>query len=192
MQKVVRQWSDRKVKMEVPLFPNYIFVQVPPRALWSVLTISGTVRVISFDGAPAILKESEIETIRRLTAGNDTATTEVEYDQVAFLRGQTVKITSGPFAGLEGKVMDVKGKTRLFVEVKTINQVVSVEIEREMLALHEELVQDGPHPRPHPPARGLKPTPADRRQGYAGRLKPGGNWCVQTAGSEVPGTCTNR
>jgi transcription antitermination factor NusG len=120
---VVRQWSDRKKKLELPLFPNYIFVKVTAREMWSVLMVAGVLRFISFGQQIAVIKDEEIETIKKLLHTNPEVNQETDC-----VIGDRVKVTDGPFKGLEGTVSQVKGYTRLFVSLETINRVLSVEI----------------------------------------------------------------
>ena len=66
--KTVRQWSDRKKTLEVPLIPSYIFVFLPERELYRTLPIQGTVSVLKHLGKPAKVREVEIENLRILSA----------------------------------------------------------------------------------------------------------------------------
>ncbi|MGB5927061.1 MAG: transcription termination/antitermination NusG family protein, partial [Cyclobacteriaceae bacterium] len=62
---VIRQWSDRKKKMTVPLFPNYIFVRLDLKEKYRVLQTDGVVKFVSIQGVPCKIAESEIETIKK-------------------------------------------------------------------------------------------------------------------------------
>jgi transcription antitermination factor NusG len=63
LRKIVKQWSDRKKQLEVPLFPNYLFVKVPDIYRFRVLAIPGVTRFISFDGRLAAVSDKEMKMI---------------------------------------------------------------------------------------------------------------------------------
>jgi len=122
LQRVVRQWSDRIKKVERALFPNYLFVQMPIQEKYKVLTIYGVSRFVCFGGNPAIVTDEEICIIKQLIIDPGLR---VEQDIV---HGDIVTITDGPFKGLTGSVFERKGKTRLCIRIKTIKQILSVEV----------------------------------------------------------------
>ena len=61
----VRQWSDRKKKVEVPLLPSYVFVKVDSNERERVFQVSGVVRYLYWLGQPAIIKEAEIDMMQK-------------------------------------------------------------------------------------------------------------------------------
>lgn len=122
LQKVTRQWSDRKKIVEIPLFPNYIFVYTTSHEKFKVLDIDGVSRYITYNGSPATISEKDITTIKRLI-GNSEVVVE------KYLEGDTVKIVDGPFIGLSGVVFERKGKTRFGIKIASINQSISVELD---------------------------------------------------------------
>ena len=65
LNKTLRQWSDRKKTVLEPLFKGYVFVQVAETKKWELLTINGIVNYVHWLGKPAIIKDEEIETIRK-------------------------------------------------------------------------------------------------------------------------------
>lgn len=128
LQKVVRQWGTRKQKLEVPLFPNYLFISASKAMLWSVLSVKGVVRFISFNGAPAIISNTQMEVIKKIISNDGEVS-----DRSLFATGDHVRVKNGPFAGLEGKVLDVKGRIRFFIEFEQINQILSIDISGALL-----------------------------------------------------------
>src|SRR3989442_471000 len=68
--KVVKQWSDRKKKVEVPLFPNYVFVKTNEMTRLSLYTINDLVRFVSIERKPVIVREKEIYNIKLALSGN--------------------------------------------------------------------------------------------------------------------------
>jgi transcription antitermination factor NusG len=123
VQSVLRKWSDRIKRIELPLFPNYIFVRVSPQRRFEVTNVEGVVRYVSFAGRPAVVPDSVIESLQKLS-GN-----EMEVDQDPFYHmGMPVMICEGPFAGVKGYLVKRNGKERLQVRVETLKSTVSIEI----------------------------------------------------------------
>src|SRR5467141_2857386 len=60
----VRRWKDRRKELELPLFPGYVFVQLALQDRFRVLQLPSAVRLVSFNGQPAILPDAEIEGLR--------------------------------------------------------------------------------------------------------------------------------
>ena len=129
----VRQWHDRKKIMEAPLFPNYVFVKVAPRDLWTALSVTGVVRYITFDGAPAVVRDSEVDLVKRMLASHATV-----HNEALHVNGEKVQVTQGPLAGLTGKVVHKKGLTKLYIELETVRQTLSVEIDAALLSRVQE------------------------------------------------------
>jgi transcription antitermination factor NusG len=120
----IRQWSDRKKEVTVPLFRNYLFARVDEKDRLRVLRTNGVVRCVHFDGAPARLREETIEQIK-------TAQKAPGRLSVADLRppvGETVTVTDGPLQGLTGEVTEHRGQTHLLVRVTAIRQAMRVQV----------------------------------------------------------------
>lgn len=121
LQKVSRQWSDRIKKLEVPLFPNYVFIKTSDFERRELVTIHGLSYFVSFECRPATISDEDIATIKKL----ESESLEVESTLV---EGTLVKVIRGPLAGLRGRLYVRKGKCRFGVRIDTINQSLSVEI----------------------------------------------------------------
>jgi transcription antitermination factor NusG len=120
----VRCWKDRRVKLELPLFPGYVFVRLPLCERLRVLQIPGVVRLVSFNGLPAALPDDEMEILRSGLGGNLRAVPH------PFLTvGRRVRITRGPFAGLEGILRRHKSQLRVVVSLDMIQRSVAVDID---------------------------------------------------------------
>ncbi len=99
----IRQWSDRKKKVKVPLINSYLFIKIPAHRRDEVLQDPGVVRFIFWLGKPAEVREEEIEAIKDiLDYGSD-----IQVSNDEFKKGQLVKIAEGTFKGLDGEVLDV-------------------------------------------------------------------------------------
>lgn len=120
---VVRQWKDRKKKLELPLFPNYVFINSIANRRYNVFQVNGVVKFVSFEGKPAIIPEAKIKALKKILKG------EVEISNNNFYeKGMKVKIRQGKFFGSEGVLIRRNGKTRLMVQIEALNTCVSVDI----------------------------------------------------------------
>lgn len=107
LNKVRRRWSDRIKTIEEPLFKSYVFVKIPEAERSNVRMTIGVVNFVYWDGKPAIIKEKEIQTIRRFLGEYEN----VEVQKIELRPEQRIKISSGPMMDHEGKVLEVKNKT---------------------------------------------------------------------------------
>lgn len=129
--KVLRQWKDRKKQLNVPLFPNYVFLKTAKFNLWPMLEIYGLVRYVTFNGKPAVIPEKEIEAIKQVMS-LDMRINEVSREETCMI-GERVRIMQGPLLGLEGVVVSRKDKKRLLIGFRTINQTISVDVSVDFL-----------------------------------------------------------
>jgi transcription antitermination factor NusG len=93
----MRQWSDRKKKITIPVFPSYLFVHVNEQERLRVLKDTGVSRFVFWLGKPAVVRENEMQTLKRFLTdhkGNDL--------QVEFIEGEKIRISEGLFENEEG------------------------------------------------------------------------------------------
>lgn len=117
------QWKDRVVKLQLPLFPGYVFVRIPLQQRVRVLEVPGVVRLVGFNGHPAVLPDEEIEALQRSLAFRRAQ------PHPYLATGKRVRIKSGPLRGLEGVVVRRKGNLRIVVSIDSILRSVALEIE---------------------------------------------------------------
>lgn len=65
LNKVRKKWSDRVKWVEEPLFKSYVFVRVSESGLPDVRLVNGVVNFVYWLGKPAMVKDSEIEIVRK-------------------------------------------------------------------------------------------------------------------------------
>ena len=120
----LRRWKDRRVKLELPLFPGYVFVRLALRDRLKALQVPSVVRLVGFKGAPVALAEEEVESLRRTLAEG------VRAEPHPFLRvGRRVRITAGPLAGREGILKWWKGNLRVVLSIELIKRSASIEVD---------------------------------------------------------------
>ena len=128
LQTVVRQWSDRKKKIQEPIFRGYIFVHVEPQHRIESLRVDGVVRMIGFAGKPSIIPDDQIDAIQRLLDKN----AKIEACDF-FAVGDPVEVAQGPFAGIKGKLIEKRGMRRFVINIDAIKQSIFVEIDPGLL-----------------------------------------------------------
>jgi transcription antitermination factor NusG len=117
-----RRWKDRRVQLELPLFPGYVFVRIALCQRLRVVQIPSLVRLVGFGGLPIALPDTEIEIMRSGLSQN------LHAEPHPFLTvGRHVKITGGPFAGLEGVLKRKRNSLRVVVSLSLIQRSVAVD-----------------------------------------------------------------
>jgi transcriptional antiterminator NusG len=131
MQKVMRQWSDRKKKVEVPLFNSYIFVFVEEHRISEVLQLPGVSWNIRHNGKPAVLHQQELQTIQRFLLTGLLIETGTDTDSVAV--GDRVKVMDGPLKGAVGTLSNFQNKDRFQMQLASIGQTISVDVDKKIV-----------------------------------------------------------
>jgi transcription antitermination factor NusG len=129
--KEIRQWSDRKKEVTVPLFRNYLVARVDEKDRLRVLRTKGIVRCVHFDGEPARLRAETVEQLQ-------TAQQAPGRLSVTDLRppvGETVTVTDGPLQGLTGEVREHRGQMHILVRVNAIRQAMKVEVPADWVSM---------------------------------------------------------
>lgn len=119
----VRRWKDRRMQLQLPLFPGYVFVRLKLRNRLQVLQVPGVARLVGFGGTPTALPGQQIEVLRASFASG------VRAEPHPYLTvGRRVRVEAGPFAGLQGILVKRKNRMRLVVSVELIQRAMAVEM----------------------------------------------------------------
>jgi transcription antitermination factor NusG len=120
---LVRTWNRRRVEVELPLFPGYVFVKMIITKRMQVLAHPGVIRLVGVNGSAVALPDGEVERLRSYLAT-------WKAEPYPFLTaGKQVKIKSGPFIGLEGRIIRRKGRMRLIVSLELIQSAILLEMD---------------------------------------------------------------
>jgi transcriptional antiterminator NusG len=127
---------DRKVVLNTPLFPGYLFVKTDlyPEKHLEILKTPGVVRFIGSQNGPMPVSPDTIESlIIIVTAESDI------FSGRGMMKGARVMVTRGPFTGVIGTFVHYKGRHRIVVNIETLGRYASVEIETEDVAALPEI-----------------------------------------------------
>ncbi len=131
LNKVERQWSDRKKIVEEPLFKSYIFVQIDMKDRLPVLQTDGILNFVHYLGKPAVIKEAEIDLIKHYLAEKDAKVSLISKE--GFEESTKIRVNHGVFMGKEGTVLK-NTKKKIFVKLQSLGQVMVVEFPIEYLS----------------------------------------------------------
>lgn len=129
--KVMRQWSDRRKKVEVPLFNSYIFVKDLDHRIGEILKTPGIAWNIRHNGKPAVLRQDEFELIERFLATGYFLETSGEVE--TFQIGDRARIIDGPLAGVTGILTGQDKSQRFNILLEGIQQVIQVHLPASLL-----------------------------------------------------------
>lgn len=128
----LRQWSDRKKKVQKALFNGYLFVKTSRTNLWEALQVPGAVKFVHFAGEHATVREEEILTIQRIL---ETGVA-VETESGEIEKGQRVSIIGGALEGMEGECINKGNKDYFIIRIPGIAQHMLVNIPRKFLQIN--------------------------------------------------------
>ena len=122
--KVMRQWSDRKKIVHEPLFTSYVFVNVSEKEHLHLKQVGGVVNLVHWLGKPAVIADHEIETIKRFLSEH----TNVLLQKTPINISDRVRVLSGPLMAHEGQVLSVKNRTAKIV-LPSLGYLMYVEVD---------------------------------------------------------------
>jgi transcription antitermination factor NusG len=130
LNKVKRKWSDRVKTIEEPLFKSYVFVKVTDDDRTKVRLTNGVVNFVYWNGKPAIIREKEIQTIKRFLDEHEN----VMVRPMEFAKDQQVLILSGTFMDRHATVLDVR-KKEVKVSIESMGQELVAYIDKTKLTV---------------------------------------------------------
>ena len=118
-----RQWSDRKKWVYFPLFRSYVFANIEIKENIYVLQTIGVNKIVKFQEKISIIPDQVIDNIKNIIEGGYNVE-QTDY----FIKGDEVRVVSGPLKGLDGVVLDSRGTNKVIIKIEAIQQAFSVEI----------------------------------------------------------------
>lgn len=125
LSRTLRTWSDRRVVVEEPVFPCYVFSKFDAAERVPILRTAGVVRIVGAGNELVPLEAEEVSALQLLER------TKVPVEQWPFLaKGDWVCIDEGPLKGLTGMVTECKKGLRVVVSVSLLQRSIAVEVSR--------------------------------------------------------------
>jgi transcription antitermination factor NusG len=119
-----RRWSDRMKEIDLPLFPGYLFCRFNPSNRLPILTAPGVIQIVGIGKTPLPIDDEEISAIQIATASR------LVREPWPFLSiGQKVRVDCGPLCGIEGVLLNFKGRHRLVLSITLLQRSIAVEVD---------------------------------------------------------------
>ena len=128
LNKVVKQWSDRKKIILEPIFRGYVFVKVDEQKKWDIKKIDGILNYVYWLGKPAKIKEEEINTIKKFL----NEFTNIHVENLGLQVNQKVRIRQGVLMNYEGILLELSG-SRAFVKIESMGLQLSAHFDKRNL-----------------------------------------------------------
>ena len=129
--KTMRQWSDRKKMVDLPLLNGYVFVHINLSEKDKVLQTRGVVNYVRSEGKIALIREIEIDRLKQLAElGYQMEVTGITKK---YKEGDKVKISSGVLKGIEGYVVGAGDNKQIEMLLESIGQCIRVKLPNELL-----------------------------------------------------------
>ena len=125
LQRKLRQWSDRKKWVEMPLISGYLFVRISRKEYDSVLQSNYVVSYVRFEGTAAMIPDNQIDYLKLMLKQDNL---DIEITRESFEIGQMIEVIAGPLIGLRGKLVRIKGKNKVAIELEQLGYSALVEI----------------------------------------------------------------
>jgi len=129
--KTMKQWSDRKKMVELPLLNGYVFVHISPAENDKALQTKGVVNFVRSEGKTAVIRVIEIDRLKQLVELGYQM--EVNGIKNNYKEGAKVKIISGALKNIEGFVVENKEGKFIDVLLESIGQSIRVKLPEEIL-----------------------------------------------------------
>lgn len=126
----VKQWSDRKKKVEEPLFKSYVFVYSNEREYIPILNVYGVIKFVTFEKKAVVVPENQILAIKKFVSDFERGEEYKMMNDEELKVGQKVRIINGPMKGLMGRLETIYNKRHLIVYIDVVGQCIPVHIPR--------------------------------------------------------------
>jgi transcription antitermination factor NusG len=120
----IHRWNNGRHRVQLPLFPGYIFVRIALRDRLRVIDVPGFVRLVGFNSLPHPLPEADIN---RMKEALNKGVLAEPYPYLTV--GTRVEIRNGPMQGMTGILLRRQNKCRVVISVDLIMRSMAVEVE---------------------------------------------------------------
>ncbi len=130
LNKVLKQWSDRKKVVLTPLFTGYLFIQLEESRKWEIKNIDGILNFVYWNGKPAIVRQDEIDVIKRFLSEFDN----IDVTDVSIKENNVVQVNYGVLMNYKGIVIEVLGN-KARVKIDSMGLTLSALIDKRHLSI---------------------------------------------------------
>jgi transcription antitermination factor NusG len=131
LQITMKQWSDRKKKVEIPLFNSYIFVRIElEKSYYKILEIPGIVKFVKFGKEISALRDSQIEQIKLLLSNFE----DIEVNSEMIGLNEMVEVIAGPLIGLKGLTIENQSNKSFAIEIEQLGCFMKINLPKQYLS----------------------------------------------------------
>ena len=124
----LKQWSDRKKKVQRPLISSVVFVRTDASRLISVFEVQGVSRILRYLGKPAVVQHQEILNLQILLQQARFPVQALE--QLELEPGMPIEVLRGPFKGIIGTAVKVLNSLRVQIDIRHLGVAFYVNVPR--------------------------------------------------------------
>ena len=117
----IKQWSDRKKKILVPVLPSMILVNIDEQERNKVFDIPGVVRYMFWLGKHAVVKQKEVDSLKNLLTQNNI----VSHDTIPLKVGENINVPG--FENQSGIIKKISNNL-IWVVLKNIGYIIKLKI----------------------------------------------------------------
>jgi transcription antitermination factor NusG len=128
----LRQWSDRKQAVSVPLFSGYLFVRIDParESRLRILKTPGVAGLVGNHAGPVPIPDQQIDDVRAVLAARAECSVLPLFEE-----GDLVRVVRGPLSGVEGRLLRGNSTSRLVISIELIQKSLAVTVSRQDVEL---------------------------------------------------------
>lgn len=130
LQTTIKQWSDRKKKVEIPLIPGVLFVYCIESELLKLYEIPGIYSILKLSGKYAIVHENEINNLKLLLK-DQVELKEEDFETIK--KGALIEVTQGPLQGIIATSIEHQRKYKVIIQFESIGRQFVVHIPRSQI-----------------------------------------------------------
>lgn len=125
LHKTIKQWHDRKKRVEEPLIKGYIFVYLTDKERSTIFDISGVVRYLFVHGQIAIINEKDIANLKLFCKFESIEIEKNNHDV-----GDEIEVISGNFIGLRGQIKETAKGSFILIHISALGFFASIKINK--------------------------------------------------------------
>jgi transcription antitermination factor NusG len=124
-----RQWSDRIKWVEEPLIRSYIFIRINEKDYYDAINTPGLVCYVTFEGKAAPIPDWQIDALKMLMHQG----AELEVTSERFTPGEKIIVVSGTLVGMQGELVEYRGRKKVLVRLGTTGTNILVTINLDVI-----------------------------------------------------------